>query len=102
MNKFGQSLIDLCRTHSVHILNGKVNGDVDDNCTCFSNDGKSIVDYIIVSSDLFENVKCSYVENIEFSDHFPIVRHLKFENIVNSNIIADEHCKNAERFEQYK
>ena len=86
MNKFGQSLINLCCTYSVHILN----------------DGKSIVYYVIVLSDLFENVKCFYVDNIEFLDHFPIVCHLKFENIANSNNIADEDCKSTDGFEQYK
>ena len=43
-----------------------------------------------------------YADNIEFLDHFPIVCHLKFETIVNSNTVADEDCKSTERFEQYK
>jgi len=38
-------------------LNGKFAGDSDGNFTCFSNDGASLVDYMIASSNLFPYIR---------------------------------------------
>lgn len=54
-NKFGLSLIDLCCEHDIHMLNGRPD-DVEGNITCISNEGRSIVDYIIASTSLFNKV----------------------------------------------
>ena len=40
------------------MLNGRISDDVEGNFTCISNEGRSLVDYIIVSSSLFD--KFSY------------------------------------------
>ena len=53
-NRFGLSLIELCSEYEVHMLNGRLFADVDGNITCISNEGTSIVDYIIASSSLFD------------------------------------------------
>ena len=49
---FGLSLIELCKTYGIHILNGRSPWDRDGEITCVANDGCSIVDYFIVSSSL--------------------------------------------------
>ena len=71
-NRFGLSLIDLCCEYDVHILNGRLFNDVDGNITCISNDGMSVVDYIIASSNLFESFSSFSVDEYDVSDHFPL------------------------------
>ena len=53
INQFGQSLIDLCCIFNIHIINGRLYDDTDGNYTCTANNGASVVDYNIASSDLF-------------------------------------------------
>ena len=55
-NQFGNSLIELCKIHNIHMLNGRVFNDKDGNFTSTANDGSSLVDYFIVSSNLFSCV----------------------------------------------
>ena len=62
VNRYGLSLIDLCCTHNVHIVNGRFVDDCNGNFTCIANAGHSVVDYHIVSSELFNciaNFKCT-------------------------------------------
>ena len=53
LNCFGSALIDLCCTHDIYIFNGRLHGDTDGHYTCTANDGKSLVDYVIGSTHLF-------------------------------------------------
>ena len=57
INKFGLSLKEMCCTYDIHIMNGRLFNDKVGNFTCFSNNGKSVVDYMICSTSLFESVK---------------------------------------------
>ena len=59
------------------MLNGRLFADIDGNITCISNDRKSIVDYIIASSSLFDKFSSFAVDNYEVSDHFPLISTLK-------------------------
>ena len=100
-NNFGLSLIDLCCEHDIHMLNGRMFDDVDGNITCTSNEGRSLVDYIIASTNLFD--KCSYfvVDTQDFSDHFPVTCTLTLQQSLNdefSNATDD----NDETFRWHK
>ena len=53
-NKFGLSLVDLCCEHDIHNLNGRLFDDKEGSITCVANEGRGLVDYIIVSSNLFD------------------------------------------------
>jgi len=55
-NAFGQSLIELCCTYGVHILNGRLYDDIVGNFTCLTHNGASVVDYHIALSELFQFV----------------------------------------------
>ena len=44
-NAFGLSLIKLCKTYGIHILNGRLHDDKDGNFTCVTHNGASVVDY---------------------------------------------------------
>ena len=46
--------------------------DVDGNIICISNNGMSIVNYIIASSNLFEIFSSFSVDDYDISDHFPL------------------------------
>ena len=87
-NQFGQSLVDLCCTFSVHIINGRLHDDTDGNYTCTANDGTSVVDYNIASSDLFPHVSYFNIENRDESVHFPIYCQFKFQS--NTDIKHDQ------------
>ena len=56
-NRFGLYLINMFYENDIHVLNGRLYDDVDGNITCISNGGKSLVDYIIASTSLFD--KCT-------------------------------------------
>lgn len=68
----------LCCTFNVHIINGRLYDDTDGNYTFTANDGTSVVDYNIASSDLFRHVSYFNVENSEESVHFPLHCQFKF------------------------
>jgi len=53
-------------------LNARFAGDSDGNFTCFSNDGASLVDYMIASSNLFPYIRNVCVLDRDDSDHFPL------------------------------
>ena len=84
-NQFGQSLVNLCCTFNVHIINGRLYDDTDGNYTCTANDGTSVVDYNIASSDLFPRVSYFNVENRDESVHFPLHCQLKFRSSAADN-----------------
>ena len=47
------------------MLNGRLIDDVDGNITCISNNGMSIVDYIIASSNLFDKFSSFIVDDYD-------------------------------------
>lgn len=72
-NSFGKSLLSLCCNLEMHVLNGRKHSDMGGEFTYVSHLGKSVIDYITVSTELFEDVKDFQVMNIDISPHFPIV-----------------------------
>ena len=83
-NNFGLSLIELCKVYNIHMLNGRFPGDTKGEVTCVANDGSSIVDYFIASSNLFPFITDFEVCNRGESVHFPIACSLKFDNNLTS------------------
>ena len=73
-NVFGDQLIELCEMIECLILNGLREIRLDDSCTYIGTAGSSLIDYYIMSKDLFSaiNVKNLFVENRVESDHMPI------------------------------
>lgn len=74
VNQWGRGLLDLCRSCSMNIMNGRVAPDVMGQVTCVPpTGGSSVVDYGIVSTHLLVHVRrfeilLDYVE----TSHFPI------------------------------
>jgi len=67
-----KNLVNLYGVFDIPFLNGRFSGDRCGEFTCFSNDGTSVVDYMIASSMLFKYITDFKVLNIDESDHFPI------------------------------
>ena len=67
-NNFGRILVDLCCTYNIHIVNGRCSDDSDDNYTCIANEGHSVVDYHLASSELFPFISYFNVEMRDESD----------------------------------
>ena len=65
-NRFGISLLDLCCMYNIHVLNGRLFEDVKGEITCVANAGRSVVDYMVASTSLFDSFtygKCSKISN---------------------------------------
>ena len=71
-NTFGLSLLELCKTYDIHILNGRSPGDTEGEITCTANDGYSLVEYFTASSNLFQSVSKFEVLDRSESVHFPL------------------------------
>ena len=73
VNSYGKSLIDICCTNQLCILNGRTKGDRFGNFTCFTYNGCSTVDYAITSNSLFSDVIYFTVHPLSLlSNHCPI------------------------------
>ena len=77
-NRFGLSLIELCCSYNVHTLNGRMFGDSEGNFTCTANNGTSVVDYMICSSEIFDCVTDFRILTDDLSVHFPLKCSLSF------------------------
>jgi hypothetical protein len=70
VNNYGKSLIDVCTASDLCILNGRTIGDVMGNTTCYTYNGCSVVDYVIVSPPLHRSVASFQVKSLSpLSDH---------------------------------
>ena len=98
-NRFGLSLIELCCTYDVHILNGRTPGDKCGNFTCIANNGSSLVDYMICSTDLFKHVSNFQVLENDLTVHFPIQCTMLLSTC--SNVVLN-HSSNVIEWEQYR
>ncbi|XP_022809214.1 uncharacterized protein LOC111346174 [Stylophora pistillata] len=78
INEHGPSLLDLCKSCDLRLLNGRTFGDSLGKITCHSAKGVSIVDYFIVSHELL-NTFTSFIvkEPTVFSDHSQLIGWLK-------------------------
>ncbi len=54
---FGRSLLDLCETSDLCILNGCAPGDANGGMTCRTAQGSSVVDYFLTSAALADTVQ---------------------------------------------
>ena len=83
-------------------LNGRVKGDLDGELTCFPSKGCSMVDYTLMSSNLFECiVRFSIGQHDQFT-HLPQIFIIKVKNV---NIVKEpvaeavtDHSKKRVRF----
>ena len=88
-NNYGIMLLDLCKQTGLRILNGRFDKDKEGNFTHVGSRGSSVVDYVIATQNLFNNISSFEVNapNI-LSDHCSIKFSLSFnksEGVVNGD-----------------
>ena len=96
-NRLGLSLIDLCCTFNIHILNGRFPSDAAGHFICIANQGASAVDYMICSSELFNYISDFTVLDNDNSDHFPITCSITLQ-AETENIVANSDKMKCELF----
>ena len=68
INTFGRQLLNLCITLGIHIVNERCGDDTDiGEYTYIAPSGKSVIDYFLMSTDLFDHFEIFYVH--ERSDY---------------------------------
>lgn len=70
LNNSGKYLLNLCKESGLRLLNGRTTGDLHGKFTCFTYNGCSVVDYMLVCKDLI-NLICEFnVHNLtSLSNH---------------------------------
>ena len=107
-NRFGISLLDICCTYNIHVLNGRLFDDTNGEITCVANNGSSVVDYMLESTSLFDSFSEFKVGSDDFSDHFPLYCTVSLPNINlqdSEPFVANANQNNWARFkwkENYK
>ena len=71
-NRFGISLIDLCCSINIHVLNGSMFDDRNGEITCTSNNGSSVVDYMLASTSLFNSISELVVKISQTIFHYTV------------------------------
>ena len=74
-NSFGEQLLEFCNMFDCAILNGLCDPGFDDSYTYIARSGSSVVDYYLMSCDLYYSVCIDslVVQNLTESDHLPVV-----------------------------
>ena len=89
-DRFGKSLLDICKCSNMRILNGRF-GEASSRFTCNTWNGSSVVDYVVVEKDLMAKINSFEVgEIIDESDHcviqFSIQNDWKFSRPMKQNV----------------
>jgi hypothetical protein len=101
VNNFGVSLLQLCQMLNVHILNGRSTGDLKGDFTCITPRGCSVVDYVLLSSELFEIVNNFEVVHDQFSEsvHLPIAFSCCLTTDTQGEVLPQVKVKDRVRFQ---
>ena len=78
LNSFGRELVGFCRSYEMYLLDGRKDGDREGNFTCITNGGRSIVDYVLVNTRIYDWINSFHVITRTESDHFPMTFKMKF------------------------
>ena len=70
-NQYGEQLIALCRSVPLRICNGRKLGDILGEYTCYKWNGQSVVDYCLVSPNIYDQISSFKVHTFipQLSDH---------------------------------
>lgn len=81
INVYGRLMLDLCKNADLIIVNGRTIGDVSGAFTCYKENGKSLVDYLICSASLFKTFSyLSISQPLLISDHAALCARLELPN----------------------
>ena len=99
-NQFSKPFIDLCRTFQLVPLNGNCNGDQKGSFTFIADQGNSVVDYALLSTELFmsNNYNFEVDQNRVESSHSPINLSLTVFNC--SDLTKNANTRECSTFEK--
>ena len=63
IDKKGKDLLDFCISSQIRLLNGRIFGDCYGKFTCYTPNGASVVDYVMASESLLENILYFHVND---------------------------------------
>ena len=87
---FGKTLLELCETCDLSILNGCAPGDTNGRMTCNTAQGSSVVDYFLTSGSLTKTVLSMAVgDKCAESDHCPLTLELMLQDSEPEDLTAD-------------
>ena len=89
-NNFGLAIIELCCRYSIHILNCRLFKDQHGEFTCFANNGRSVVDFVIAPTKLFPLFTDFGVSNYLLFVHCPVYCTLKLKMKQMQQITSEE------------
>ena len=96
-NSSGQKLLDICNSTDIRIVNGRMGEDAGSgNMTFMNANGESVIDYVLMSSELFKLIDNFIVHDFySFSSHSPIQVNLIVKNFKQNDI--DENIKSTSK-----
>ena len=73
-NRFGDLLLNLCKSSSLRIVNGRLfNDKTVGKMTCYTHNGESVIDYLLTSFSNFSSINDFEIQNFnEYSNHAPL------------------------------
>jgi hypothetical protein len=83
LNRFGDRLLDLCKSTNFRIDNGRMYSNKGiGKFTCMTYNGENVVDYLVTSQSNFEDLADFYVHDFnEFPNHAPMSFSFKVNSI---------------------
>ena len=84
VNAHGSSLLNLCCSYDIHMLNGRIHGDEEGHITCFTGNGCSVVDYTLASTSIFPLCRKFHISEYDEFTHLPqtfILECKKFDTV---------------------
>ena len=78
-NRFGEYLLDLCKSTNLRFVNGRLHADRDiGKITCITHNGQSTVDYLLTVMENFRHISdFQILDFTQFSNHAPLTFSLK-------------------------
>ena len=104
LNDYGKLLLNVCTAFDLCILNGKCYGDLQGCYTFIADNGCSVNDYFLMSSELYElfcdSLELKVCERIE-SDHMPVTLSISIRNDNLANDLKTKDSNEICTFEKY-
>ena len=89
IDKFGHFLLQFCQASQLHILNGRITGDIPAQYTSHANAGHSCIDYFITSPGISSRAVSLVVQDmVSCSEHFPVLLTLHLPSIPSPSTAA--------------
>lgn len=87
---------------NVNFVNGRAGKDTDSDFTFVSAAGCSVVDYFIISSELFVHVRDFEILHVDMFDHFPLLYTMKVNRVQLKCYMLQDNLKTQQLWKKIK